>query len=181
MPLVQCAAVTTHSASMSEAPHKYPPPRHCRIQLCSNGVTGSPAEQRAGAGGRERVLRPVCFDIMRTAHDVRVNPADRLVDGRRARADAGGVGRPSADARDHEREEHQETNLHDARWFGGRRVVRDGPNAAGRLLKERGVLSKSNWCYRMQRWDRVCRRYVAAPPCFCSLPSAAARVWCGSL
>ena len=51
-------------------------PRHCRIQLCSNGVTGSPAGQRAGAGARERVLRPVCFDIMcaswmaaRTAHE----------------------------------------------------------------------------------------------------------------
>ena len=64
MPSVQCAAVTAHSASMSEAPHSLLLGLNCRIQLCSNGVTGSPAGQRAGAGARERVLRPVCFDIM---------------------------------------------------------------------------------------------------------------------
>jgi len=58
MPSVQCAAVTAHSASMSEAPHSLLLGLNCRIQLCSNGV------QRAGAGARERVLRPVCFDIM---------------------------------------------------------------------------------------------------------------------
>ena len=41
------------------------------------------------------------------------------VDGRRARADARGVGRSSANAGDQEREEHQDTyNLRDPRWFG---------------------------------------------------------------
>ena len=33
-------------------------------------------------------------------------------------------------------------SLRDPRWFGGRSVVRDAPNAASRVFKERGMLSE---------------------------------------
>eukprot|EP00964_Phaeocystis_antarctica_P038474 scaffold22004_cov62-Phaeocystis_antarctica.AAC.2 len=42
-----------HCSSMSEAPHTKPPVRNRITQLCSNGVTGAPAEQ----WGRVSVLR----------------------------------------------------------------------------------------------------------------------------
>ena len=49
MPSVQCAAVMAHCSLMSEAPHKPAAGKKTRTQLCSNGVTGPPAEQRRGA------------------------------------------------------------------------------------------------------------------------------------
>ena len=45
VPWVQCAAVMAHCSSMSEAPHIEPPVRNRMTQLCSNGVTGAPAEE----------------------------------------------------------------------------------------------------------------------------------------
>ena len=51
---VQLAAVMAHCSSMSEAPHQEPPVSRNRTQLCSNGVTGPPAEQ---CGERVNALR----------------------------------------------------------------------------------------------------------------------------
>ena len=75
---MQCAAVMAHCSSMSEAPHTEPPVSKNRTQLCSNGVTGPPAEQRGGHV--LSVLRAALesWSWWRTAHNAGVNTVDRL-------------------------------------------------------------------------------------------------------